>query len=93
MTETSIPIAANRFIETLKFARSAVNHAAANRYMEEFALTGEGDLLFHGQEVPREVRWTIPKEHMRAVLERILAAVDIEFDSLGDDEDEDEVAA
>lgn len=87
MTDTSIPIAANRFIEVLKFARSAVNHAAANLHMEEFALTGEGDLLFHSQEVPREVLWTIPTEDRREVLERILYAFHIEFDNLGDDED------
>ena len=88
MSDTHIAVPALHYAATLDIARLAVNHAAKRQHIDEFALTGEGTLLFHGQEIPHDVLWTIPTEHKRAVLEHFIDAAHIELDMLLHDEDE-----
>ncbi|TCP59758.1 hypothetical protein EV663_11654 [Rhodovulum bhavnagarense] len=92
MIDTSISIAASRFGAALDIARLGVNNAAKCQYMDEFALTGEGKLLFHGLEITGDVLWTIPEEDKRAVLESIMDAAQMWIDDLNC-EDEGEEAA
>lgn len=85
MTENTITISPSRFTGALDLARVAIREAAKQQRVDEFSLTGERDLLFHGQEVTHDVLITIDPKDLRAVLSHIVTAAEMWIEDLNEE--------